>query len=136
MGFCAGGYYGSSACWFQLEDRQYDVKGPRELAFFPGTCAGPAFKGFQYQSELGARAAKITVKKEAFSGAHPPPDVFKSYYNGGGVFVDAEKLESNGVEVLAEYADDIDLESDGTKAAVVFCKVGKGKAILTGPHPE
>ncbi|KAK3952032.1 biotin-protein ligase [Pseudoneurospora amorphoporcata] len=136
LGFCAGGYYGSAHCWFQLDDPIHDVKGPRELAFFPGTCAGPAFKGFQYHREVGARAAKLSVRKEAFSGVQAPPDVFKSYYNGGGVFVDVEKFASDGVQVLAEYADDIDLESGETRAAVVFCKVGQGKAILTGPHPE
>ncbi|KAJ4405672.1 biotin holocarboxylase synthetase [Neurospora sp. IMI 360204] len=136
LGFCAGGYYGSAECWFELDDPKYDVKGPRELAFFPGICGGPAFKGFHYHREVGARAAKLSVRKEAFSGAQAPPDVFKSYYNGGGVFVNAEEMESNGVEILADYADDIDFPSGKTQAAVVFCKVGQGRAILTGPHPE
>ncbi|KAK3503780.1 biotin-protein ligase [Neurospora crassa] len=136
LGFCAGGYYGSGQCWFQLDDPSQDVKGPRELAFFPGTCGGPAFKGFQYHCEMGAKAAKLSVRKEAFTGGQAPPDVFRSYYNGGGVFLNAEAMESDGVEILAEYADHIDFPSGKTQAAVVFCKVGQGKAILTGPHPE
>ncbi|KAK3401858.1 biotin-protein ligase [Sordaria brevicollis] len=136
LGFCAGGYYGSAQCWFEMEGPNMDVKGPRELAFYPGTCAGPAFKGFQYDSEAGAKAASLRIRKQAFANSHALPDVFKSYYNGGGVFVGAENMEVHGVEILADYADDIDVSTGNSQAAVVFCKVGKGRAILTGPHPE
>ena len=136
LGFCAGGYYGSAQCFFELQDSQYDVKGPRELSFFKGTCGGPAFKGFHYQSEVGARAAKLSIRKEAFVHAQVPPNDFKSYYNGGGIFIDAEALTSDGVQVLADYEDDVDFPYGKSKAAVVFCNVGQGRAILTGPHPE
>lgn len=136
LGFCAGGYYGSAECCFEMDDPSQDVKGPRELAFFPGTCGGPAFKGFQYDSEAGAKAASLRVRKQAFSNGQALPDVFKSYYNGGGVFVGAENMGAKGVEILADYADDIDFSSGNSQAAVVFCKVGQGRAILTGPHPE
>jgi biotin--protein ligase len=61
----------------------------------------------------------------------------KSYFNGGGVFVDAAKYqEMNGVEILATYKDSIDVDGGDGNAAVVLCKVGDGKALLTGPHPE
>lgn len=52
--------------------------------------------------------------------------------------MDADKFaaESGNVQVLAEYTDDIAVESGAAKAAVVYCKVGEGAALLTGPHPE
>jgi biotin--protein ligase len=138
LGFCAGGYYGSRRCEFEVGNPELEVVGSRELAFFPGTCRGGAFKGFEYHSERGARAAQITVSKAAFSESSSLPDEFKCYYNGGGVYVDAEKLTggSSKVQILAEYAEDLAVESGAAKAAIVYCKVGEGSAILTGPHPE
>ncbi|KAL1841002.1 hypothetical protein VTJ49DRAFT_7556 [Mycothermus thermophilus] len=138
LGFCAGGYYGCRRCEFELGDPNLEVAGPRELAFFQGTCRGAAFKGFQYQSERGAKAAEIHVAQDAFGGSPALPDSFRCYCNGGGVFLDAEKLakDSSAVQVLAEYVGDLDVDSGDSRAAVVYCKVGEGAAILTGPHPE
>ncbi|GAB1316079.1 biotin holocarboxylase synthetase [Madurella fahalii] len=138
LGFCAGGYYGSRRCEFEVGNRELEVVGARELAFFPGTCRGGAFRGFAYHSERGAKAAKVVVKKEAFPDSAALADSFRCYYNGGGVFVDADKIgtDSNVVEILAEYADDLAVESGASKAAVVYCRVGDGGAIVTGPHPE
>lgn len=136
LGFCAGGYYGSQRCEFEVGNPELEVVGSRELAFFPGICRGGAFRGFEYHSERGARAAKILPKKGVLPGPASLPDVFRCYYNGGGVFVDAIDKDSDGVEVLAEYGDELAVESDAVKAAVVYCKVGEGRAILTGPHPE
>jgi biotin---protein ligase len=138
LGFCAGGYYGSQKCEFEVGNRQLEVIGSRELGFFPGICRGCAFKGFQYQSEVGARAARIRVRKDGFGAVNGNivPDEVRCYYNGGGVFVDAGKLSGDGVEVLATYADEIDVDGGDEKAALVYCKVGNGAALLTGPHPE
>ncbi|KAI4958906.1 hypothetical protein J4E86_002626 [Alternaria arbusti] len=137
LGFCAGGYYGSSRCEFEVNDPKMAVEGERELGFFPGTCRGLAFEGFKYASEAGARAAEIKIEKGAFEGVDEGVgDVFKSYYNGGGVFVDAKKLESRGVQILASYTEDLHVESGEGKAAVVYRKVGEGHAVVTGPHPE
>ncbi|KAH6842717.1 biotin-protein ligase [Chaetomium sp. MPI-CAGE-AT-0009] len=138
LGFCAGGYYGSRRCEFEVGNPDLEVVGSRELAFFPGTCRGGAFKGFEYSSERGARAAKISVSKDAFPESSSLPGEFQCYYNGGGVYVDADKLTggSSKVQILAEYADDLAVESGAAKAAIVYCKVGEGAAILTGPHPE
>lgn len=138
LGLCAGGYYGSQRCEFEVGDVKMEVVGSRELSFFPGTCRGCAFKGFVYHSEAGARAAEVKVDKEAFTNG-VVPTAFRSYYNGGGVFVDAAKMKSQGVEVLASYTEPLDIDGGigglGA-AAVVYCKVGEGGAILTGPHPE
>ncbi|KAK4227573.1 biotin--protein ligase [Podospora fimiseda] len=138
LGFCAGGYYGSQRCEFEVGNPEFEVVGSRELAFFPGTCRGGAFKGFEYHNERGAKAANILVKKGAFAESEALPDVFKCYYNGGGVFVDADKIsaKSDKVQILAEFADKLDVESGDVKAAVVYCRVGEGSAIVIGPHPE
>ncbi|KAI0129688.1 biotin-protein ligase [Xylariales sp. AK1849] len=133
LGFCAGGYYGSKKCEFEVGNKAMEVMGPRELAFFPGTCRGGAFKGFQYHSEKGARAVKLNVKKDAFKGVGVLPDEVMSYYNGGGVFI---PQSTDDIEVLATYAGDLDVDGGDEKAALVFCKVGQGSALVTGPHPE
>ncbi|KAJ5112359.1 hypothetical protein N7532_000404 [Penicillium argentinense] len=135
LGFCAGGYYGSKRCEFEVGDKTMEVIGERELAFFPGICRGGAFPGFVYHSEEGARAAALNVSKEALSIGNPPMQ-FRSYYNGGGVFVDAPKYRDQGVEVLANYAEELNVNPGEGAAAVVYCEVGDGAAILTGPHPE
>lgn len=138
LGLCAGGYYGSARCEFEIghKNKGMEVVGGRELAFFPGTCRGGAFKGFEYQSENGARAVRISVDRQAFSGAGVLPEEFMSYYNGGGVFVDAAALGEKKVEVLASYTEDLDVDGGVGKAALVYCKVGEGSVILSGPHPE
>jgi len=76
---------------------------------------------------------ELKVAKECFIKG-PVPEVFRCYYNGGGIFVDAAKFEDEGVEVLATYTDPLDV--DGGHAAIVFRKVGEGSVILTGTHPE
>ena len=133
LGLCAGGYYGCKRCEFEVGDKTMEVIGERELAFFPGICRGGAFPGFVYHSEAGARAAELKVSKEALTtGA--VPTVFRSYYNGGGVFVDAKRVDK--VEVLASFTEKLNVDPGEGDAAVVYCKVGEGAAILTGPHPE
>lgn len=133
LGLCAGGYYGSSRCEFEVGKKGMEVVGERELGFFPGTCRGLAFPGFVYASEAGARVVDLKVVSEALGSTTPCED-FKSYYNGGGTFVDAETFDN--VEVLAGFGEDLAVESGKKKAAVVYCKVGEGAAVLTGPHPE
>lgn len=134
LGLCAGGYYGSGRCEFEIGKKAMEVAGDRELAFFPGVCRGLAFPGFVYQSEAGAKATELRVNKEAFGGTIL--EQFKSYYNGGGAFVDADEFRPKGVEILASFEEDLKIEAGKAKAAVVYCKVGAGAAVLTGPHPE
>jgi len=135
IGFCAGGYYGSKRCEFEVGNKALEVIGDRELAFYPGSARGCAFSGFVYHSEKGARAADLKVDKSALP-AGAVPNVFKCYYNGGGVFVDAPKYQDQGVEVLASYTEKLAVDPGEGAAAVVYCKVGEGAALLTGPHPE
>lgn len=134
IGFCAGGYFGTSRVEFAKGDPVLEVSGPRDLKFYPGIGRGPAFNGFQYDSEVGARAARImTCQGEELT----------NYYNGGGVFVDADLMQDQNVEVLAHYNQTTDVPfsdkdtTDNIKpAAVVLCQSGKGKVLLTGTHPE
>lgn len=137
LGLCAGGYYGCARCEFEVGRPAMEVVGDRELAFFPGACRGLAFPGFEYHSEAGARAAQLVVDDGALggSGERLAPGL-RAYYNGGGVFVDAEKFKDRGVEIVARYSERLAVESGAEQAAVVYCKVGEGAALLTGPHPE
>ncbi|KAL8790771.1 MAG: hypothetical protein Q9213_000395 [Squamulea squamosa] len=135
LGLCAGGYYGSKRCEFEVGKKPMEVIGNRELAFFPGTCRGCAFSGFVYHSEEGTRAVQLRTSKAALSKGSVP-DLFRCYYNGGGVFVDALKYKGQGVEVLAEFTEDLDVDAGEGSASVVYCKVGDGAAVLTSTHPE
>ncbi|EHA22164.1 hypothetical protein ASPNIDRAFT_48905 [Aspergillus niger ATCC 1015] len=116
LGFCAGGYYGSQRCEFEVGDKTLQVIGERELAFYPGTCRGGAFAGFVYHSEAGARAAEISVNKDILN-AGIVPERFRCYYNGGGVFVDAPTLADKGVEVLASFEEELNVDPGEGKAA-------------------
>ncbi|KAL8658497.1 MAG: hypothetical protein Q9226_000950 [Calogaya cf. arnoldii] len=135
LGLCAGGYYGSKRCEFEVGKKAMEVVGNRELAFFPGTCRGCAFSGFVYHSEEGTRAVELRITKTALPKS-TVPEVFLSYYNGGGVFVDAPKFTNQGVEVLASFTEDLDVAAGEGSASMVYCKVGDGAAVLTSTHPE
>ena len=135
LGLCAGGYYGSKRCEFEVGNKKMEVVGDRELAFYPGTCRGLAYPGFVYHSELGARAVELRVDKTLLTEGSVP-NVFRAYYNGGGVFVDAPKYKDRGVEVLASFTEKLNVDAGEGSAAVVYCKVGDGAAVLTSPHPE
>ena len=139
LGLCAGGYYGCARCEFEVGKRAMEVIGDRELGFFPGTCRGLAFPAFVYNSEAGARAVELKVKREGFGPDLYGPEVperFRSYYNGGGVFVDAGTFKEKDVQVLAQFEDELKVDAGEGGAAVVFCRVGEGRVVLTGPHPE
>lgn len=120
LGLCAGGYYGSAFIEFE-KGGELEICAPRELAFFPGRAVGPAYGlgAFCYQTEKGARTAQLS-----WSGGITP-----TYFNGGCAF---EAPESHpGTTTLARYHDLSD-----RPAAAVLCTVGKGRALLTGAHPE
>ncbi|OAA53803.1 biotin apo-protein [Niveomyces insectorum RCEF 264] len=137
LGLCAGGYYGSGRCEFEIGNKPLEVIGRRELGLFRGTCRGGAYPGFAYHSEAGARAVPLTIHRQAFSvgtANDELPDSAYSYYNGGGVFVDAKTADN--VQILASYPNDIVVDGGKGRAAVIYCTAGEGAAILTGPHPE
>lgn len=131
LGFCAGGYYASKRCEFEVGDPKMEVSGSRELGFFPGTSKGCVYKGFQYESQAGSRAVRLAVNREALPDC---PEEVVTYYNGGGMFMDASQYRN--VEVLARYQGPTDVADGGDMAAGVLCTISKGHAMLFGTHPE
>lgn len=123
IGFCAGAYYASSFCEFHAGDlRGYEVLESRELCFFPGRAVGPVLASYDYESESGSRIAKIKWMQTG--------EIFNTYFNGGCYFQDAIKYSA--VQILATYCN----QGFEGLAAIVECKIGKGKAVLSGAHPE
>ncbi|KAF7729784.1 biotin holocarboxylase synthetase [Apophysomyces ossiformis] len=143
LGICAGAYYASASIEFEKGDPDMEVCGPRELAFYPGLCRGTILPGFKYNSEQGARAAACGKFAPSLRDLcdFPLPSTIKTYYNGGGYFVNP--MEYSGIEVLCRLEEpDVrwkdsngEEESDGP-AAIVYCPVGDGHAILMSIHPE
>jgi biotin--protein ligase len=122
LGICAGGYYGSAAIEFE-QGGPLEVLDARELKFFPGIARGPAYGPgkFCYQTGQGSQIAQLTLFPSALSSA--------AYFNGGCAFVNAEHYAA--ISVMARYTD-----IEGQPAAIVKCRVGAGRAILCGVHPE
>ena len=150
---CAGAYYASAHCSFELGS-PIQVDGARPfLRFFPGTCRGTVYPGFVYESDRGARIVDLQLSK-------PDADPWRCHYNGGGAFMDADQYANQGIEVLARYmpaaeGDDLTLDIDlndqasakaststikrpdyAGQAAALISSVGTGKALLFGTHPE
>ncbi|RPA79269.1 biotin apo-protein ligase [Ascobolus immersus RN42] len=123
LGFCAGAYFASEKVEFEVGKGPMEVVGRRELALYPGICRGTAFPGFMYGSEAGARAVALKTCED---------EEVLSYYNGGGLFVDADGKDD--VEILARYEEPVQVE--GGDAAIVYVKYGLGGAVLSCPHPE
>lgn len=125
LGICAGAYFGSSYVRFE-QGSQLEIKGERDLKFFSGEALGPAFGSgvFRYNTEAGARAALLDIAwEEEKKGA------FRCYFNGGCTF--RGDLSSPCCQVIATYT-----EIEGNPPAIIRCAVGKGKALLSGVHPE
>ncbi len=123
IGFCAGAYYGSHYCEFHKGDtRGYEVLGERELSFFPGSAVGPVLADYDYASKSGSRIAKIKWQNS--------DEIYNVYFNGGCYFKDANQYPN--VQILARYNN----KGFEGRAALVECHVGKGKALLSGVHPE
>lgn len=146
IGICAGAYYASSICEFERDDPVMRVVGERKaLDFFPGTCSGTAYPGFVYESDQGARL--IDVAMEEYQ--NDKDKHWTTYYNGGGAFLNVEQFKASGVEVLGRYVSDrnatnasSNIDQNSLKpeyegqAAILWCRKGKGQAILYGTHPE
>lgn len=126
LGICAGAYYAADRIEFAKDDPALEVIGDRELKFYPGLVEGPTYKGFDHRdvkNTAGMRAATIHMQNKNLT----------LFYNGGGHFVDADNFSN--VTVLARYGDEQPYRND-RPAAIIECNVGKGKAILSGPHFE
>ena len=121
FGICAGAYFGCASFVFE-EGSPLEITANRDLKFFPGQGCGPAYGThlFQYDSSEGARLAELQLKDNSRVSV---------FYEGGCLFKNAETYSN--VNVYARYAD-----IPNKAPAIVICRVGEGKAILSGVHPE
>lgn len=137
LGLCAGAYFACKRVEFEV-GTPLEVKGDRELAFYPGVARGSLFPGFTYESEEGAVAATIQYIDRQSTWQWRE---CKDYVNGGPAFIHGEEgsLPAN-FKVLATFLDhDADLDAPSPPApatAALACKVGLGRAILCASHPE
>ncbi len=118
LGICAGAYFASAQITFEA-GTPLEVRGTRELKFFPGIAEGPILAPYDYHSNSGARLAELRLKDST--------EFVFSHFNGGCHFVEAQNIP--GIIVHATYG-------DTEKAAIIEIKIGKGTAILSGVHPE
>lgn len=122
LGICAGAYYACRAIEW-AKDTPHEIKGPRELDFFPGTAIGPLYELIERPDMTGSLDGCATLRYNDGNldlGGNV-------YYSGGPAFIG----NTDNVQVLASY-----MHSNGPYPAIVECKIGKGKAILVGPHLE
>lgn len=119
LGICAGAYFACSEVIFE-KGTSIEVHETRDLSFFSGAAVGTLYphSPFTYDSEEGAHPSEVSVEDEALH----------LYYNGGCTFQNAE--ETPGISILARYKD------AGHQPAIISCRVGKGKALLSGVHFE
>ena len=128
LGLCAGAYFGSNRVEWEVGTTM-GVSGNRPLRFFPGVCEGCVFKGFEYDSEAGARVVELKVAKELRDDEKMLRYI---YYNGGGHFVGGDKMLPQGVVPLLRYT----AEDAMDFVAAVWCSVKRGVALLCGVHTE
>ena len=130
IGLCAGAYFGASRCSFAQGDPTLAVVGERECSFFPGSATGPVHSGFAYGSESGAIVCRIILRGGACDGEES-----FAYCNGGPCFLAFESGDGGGIGVERPFSVVAAYAETGQPAAVC-CNVGKGRAVLVGPHPE
>lgn len=107
-----------------------EIKTRRELAFYPGTAIGPRFPGYRYQDNTGEHVASIS-KPAPRHNTEQDSVSRKVYFNGGCYFCKTENNQLDDGVVLWEYKGSAD-----TAPAVVGCRVGRGRVVLSGVHPE
>ncbi|MCG8481027.1 MAG: BPL-N domain-containing protein [Spirochaetales bacterium] len=121
IGLCAGAYYGCHAIEWAKDEGTEAVIGTRELAFYSGKAVGPIYQYIEERdfSKSWDGCAQIQFQSE---------DPLTVWYAGGPMF---EEPSHANERVRARYAD-----LPGKPPAIVHIEVGKGRAILAGPHIE
>ena len=120
LGVCGGAYWASRRVSYKVSETVI-IEKTRDLAFFNGVAKGPQ-RFVEYGNDKPHGVAHLTWKGS--------PDSFSALVMGGGSFVNAEEFE--GCEVLARYKQ----VAKDRENAIIKCIVGKGVAILSGPHLE
>lgn len=126
LGICAGAYFAANICEFQCEDGSM-IGGPRPLRFFPGTAIGPLRSiapKFDGDDETTAATANLILS--------PGGAGVTGVYWGGPSFEagSGDLAGTGGWRILARY------EQAGGRVAAVDCGFGRGRAVLSGVHPE
>lgn len=130
FGICAGAYFAARRIEFEKGRVEYEIVEPRPLGLFPGRARGTVFPGFVYGTEAGAHAVELCIDSSFSCSAHVARKII-SYYNGGCAFdFDGDSADAGDWTVLASYA------AKDNLPAIVFGRVGKGKVLLSGAHPE
>lgn len=126
LGICAGAYYASSLVNFEMGN-VLEVVGTRELQFFLGIAYGPAYGlgKFSYENSSGARIANLDIRLP-----NKMSEPTAAYFNGGCLFLQVKKYEAY-VSTISTYVD-----IDGYPPAIIECQIDKGRAVLSGVHPE
>lgn len=111
VGFCAGAYYASATMVWQGKHLDYPLK------LFSGEAAGPLNIGW------GSLAAIELNREIPFNQDFG--ESMEVWYFDGPCFTGL----GSGVDVLARY------RANG-EAAVIAFPLGRGRVLLSGPHPE
>ena len=124
LGICGGGYYGATETVFE-KGRPLEILDKGPLYFYPGIAEGPVYGlgKFRYRSEVGAQLSSINYQFIDSSSETIP-----MYFNGGCYF---HGDKDHHAAIIGKFAD-----IEETPSAVVECKVGLGKVILSGVHFE
>ncbi|EPQ25994.1 uncharacterized protein PFL1_06449 [Pseudozyma flocculosa PF-1] len=146
-GICAGAYYASGHCAFELGS-PIQVDGARPfLRFFPGTCSGTVYPGFVYESDKGARIVDLDLVRPLPDAPTPSQAErgvdaakrWRCHYNGGGAFMDADSFRDMGVEVLVRYTapgeEALELELDIDLNATAPAEAGRAPTQLPAKKP-
>ncbi|CAI9740979.1 Hypothetical predicted protein [Octopus vulgaris] len=125
LGICAGAYFACDAVAFD-KGGPMEVVGERHLKFFHGSCEGPCYPGFKYNSEIGAKPALVNFVETKTT--------FPVYYNGGGAcfqYENADPVKHPKSKILAHFE-----ELNNKPIAVVKNEVGLGRSVLSNVHLE
>lgn len=120
LGICAGGYYGCADIEFQ-KNTAHAICEARELQFCSGTAIGclPDIAKQPYDQTLkSAAVTEITMGEKHL----------QTLYWGGCYFAVSDPQD---IDIIATYSTLPD-----NPPAIIACKAGKGRAILSGVHFE
>jgi biotin--protein ligase len=132
LGICSGAYFASSYIEFEKNHPQYHIEGERHTQLFQGIARGSVYPGFQYNSENGAKIARVLMP--SLFPTHP----IDLYFNGGCYFdlMSLSVSQREEIAVLGVYLDPPVHLQPQQLPAVIECQVGSGKALLSGVHFE
>ncbi len=153
LGICGGGYLGCENIFFTDSSGQCAQK--TGLGLFSGAAHGPVMAPFslidQAPQLMPVGASLFATIGLSGAGSEPNTEI---YWNGGSAFRDKGKSKDEAqsqvspCEVVVRYLFDdahkpweIFLSSQNlfepdVRNAVVFCRFGEGRVLLSGIHPE